>query len=227
MVALLPLALQGRARPMRGQLGGASLTESIVLARMDQAALNVKTISARLTKTQVTVLVNDRSTQSGTIYYKKGKKPRLLIQFAEPQVETILIRRDHASIYYPRLNQIQEFNLQQRRDVMQQFLLLGFGTQTSELKESYHLKYLGVKNLDGQETPELELTPRSQSVAHQLTKVDLWISERNWLPVQQEFYQPSGDYLIARYAGLKVNAAMPRSVFKIKAKPGVQRVKMD
>ncbi len=227
MGALIVAACAGSARPARGQAKPASVKQSMVLARMDQAAIAVRAISAKLVKTTVTVLVNDRSTQSGTIYYKKGKKPKLLIRFAEPSAETILIKNDRASIYYPRLNQIQEFNLEQRRDVLQQFLLLGFGTETSELRESYHLKYLGVENLDGQETPVLELTPRSASVARQLKKVDLWISERSWLPVQQEFFEPSGDYIIARYASLKINSPMPRAIFKIKAKPGVQRVKMD
>ena len=45
----------------------------------------------------------------------------------------------------------------------------------------------------------------SSRVAAQLAKVQLWISEESWLPLQQKFFEPGGDYLITRYSGVKVN----------------------
>jgi outer membrane lipoprotein-sorting protein len=193
---------------------------------MDDAAKRVRSVSAQLAYTTVTVIVNDRSTQNGVLYYRKGRRPEVMIQFSGPGAKQILFRKGNAEIYYPTMNQIQEYNLERRQNLLQQFLLLGFGTQTGQLETSYSIHYLGEKKLGNQTTGLLELTPLSKGVAAQLKKIDLWVSEQNWMPIQQQFFEASGDYLIARYSNLKLNPHISPSMFKIKA-PGAQRVKMN
>ena len=223
---LAPGALRGA-----GLLGRVArnvpLAASDVLSHMDDAAQRLKTVSAHLTYTTVTVLVNDRATQTGQLFFRKGRSPEVLVRFSSPDNKVILFKKNRAEVYYPRINQIQEYDLERRRDLLQQFLLLGFGTGTSELEESYYLRYLGEKKLDGAMTPVLELTPVQRAVAAQISKVDLWISPQSWLPVQQEFFEASGDYLIANYSGIKVNLPLASSIFKIRAKHGAERVKMN
>lgn len=194
---------------------------------MDEAAERVKTISARLSLTTVTVLVNDHSTQTGELFYHKGKSPEVLIRFLKPSLKVILFKHNKAEIYNPTISQIQEYNLEKHANMVQQFLLLGFGTPVSDLESSYNLKYLGEKRLGRKTTQALELTPAQKDVAAQLTHVDLWVSEDSWLPVQQEFFEPSGDYLIASYSGINVNRHLGRSVFEIHAEPGTKRMKMN
>ncbi len=194
---------------------------------MDDAAVQLKTISAHLTYTTVTVLVNDRATQTGEIFFRKGKRPEVLIKFSKPNAKVILFKKNHAEIYYPQINQIQEYDLERHRDLLQQFLLLGFGTESAQLETSYKVQYLGEKPLSGALTPVLELKPVQADVAAQLSKVDLWISPESWLPVQQEFFESSGDYLIASYSQVRVNIPLDSSVFKIRAKRGTERVKMN
>lgn len=205
---------------------GPALTQTELFARMDNTGKSIRTVSAKLEYTTVTVLVNDRSTENGELYYRNGRKPEVLIRFTGPDAKVILFRKGRAEIYYPKINQIQEYDLERRQNLLQQFLLLGFGTQTSQLGESYRLHYLGEKNLDGHRTALLELVPLSSEVAAQLKKVDLWISEQNWMPIQQQFFEASGDYLIARYSGMKINSRIPSSIFKITA-PRAERMKMN
>jgi outer membrane lipoprotein-sorting protein len=201
--------------------------EGVLLSHMDQVAKRVRSVSANLAYTTVTVLVNDRTTQNGMLYYRKGRhRPQVLIQFSGPQAKTILFRKGAAEIYYPKINQIQELNLEQHQNVLQQFLLLGFGTESGQLESSYDLRYLGQKKLGNQTTYLLDLTPLSKELAAHLKKVELWVSDQNWLPVQQQFFEASGDYLIARYTNMKVNHHISPSTFKIQA-PGAERVKMD
>jgi outer membrane lipoprotein-sorting protein len=207
--------------------GKISAAESALLSHMDDVARRVRSVSANLAYTTVTVIVNDRTTQNGVLYYRKGRrKPEVLIQFTGPGAKTILFRKGAAEIYYPNINQIQELNLERHENLLQQFLLLGFGTESAQLETSYSLRYLGEKKLENQTTYLLELTPLSKDVAAQLKKVDLWVSDQNWLPVQQQFFEASGDYLIARYSNMEVNHNISPSTFKIKA-PGAERVKMD
>lgn len=198
-----------------------------VLAHMDEAALRLKTVSSRLSYTTVTVLVNDRSTQTGELFFRKGKNLEVMVRFLKPDLKVILFKHNRAEIYNPKVNQIQEYDLARHADLLQQFLLLGFGAPISGLQSSYRLKYLGEKHLNNQTTEAIELTPVQKAVAAQLTRVDLWVSEQSWLPVQQEFFEPSGDYLIAAYSEVKVNEHLKRSDFEIHPQSGATRVKMN
>lgn len=220
-VLLLGAGVQ--ARPQSGQL-----TQSRLLAHMDDAARNLRTVSTKLAYTTVTVLVNDRSTQYGELYYRKQRRGlEVLVHFFRPEPKQILFKGSKAEIYYPRTNQIQEYNLAHRTDLLQQFLLLGFGTEIGRLKASYNIQYLGEQELGSSKLPALQLTPTNPDVLRQLAHVELWVSPETWLPVQQKFFEPGGDYLIAHYSDMKINQDLGSSVFKIKASPGAERLKMN
>ena len=193
---------------------------------MDETSKHLKTLSASLAFTNVTVLVNDQSTETGELYFS-SKGPEILINIEKPDPKIILFKKNKAEFYIPKINQIQEYDLEQKSDLVQQFLLLGFGKETKELKKLYDLKYLAEEELDGDTTALLELTPRKERVAGQLEKVQLWVSEESWLPVQQKFFKPGGDYLIARYTAVKVNRQLPGSTFEIPERKGAKRVKMN
>ena len=195
-----------------------------VLARMNDTAKHLKTVAANLDYTTVTVLVNDRSTESGRFYLRNPKNPDILIQFEKPDPKTILFRHNRAEIYYPKIKRVEEYNLERQSGLVQKFLLLGFGTEESALKASYDVKLTGEDDLEGESAAVLELTPKQPDVSSQLTKVQLWVSEDSWVPVQQQFTQPGGDYLVARYTDLKINRDLPASTFQIGAGSDVQRV---
>lgn len=216
------------AAPYKPHSGApASVSFKQVLSHMDDAAAQLKTVSAKLSYTTVTVLVNDRSTQTGELFFHKGKSLEVMVRFLKPDLKVILFKHNRAEIYNPKINQIQEYDLERHSNMLQQFLLLGFGTPISDLENSYHLKYLGEKQLGNETTEALELTPLEKPVAAQLTHVDLWVSKQSWLPVQQEFLEPSGDYLIASYSGMKVNERLKRSDFEIHPAGGATHVKMN
>ena len=197
-----------------------------ILSRMDDAAKNLRTISANLEYTKVTVVVDDKSTETGRLFFQKSKNPQILIDIRAPESKTILFKKNKAEIFLPKIKQIQEYDLTSRSGLVQQFLLLGFGTQIDELKKNYDLKMLSEQELDGDTTVLLELVPTQANIAAQLDKVHLWISEESWLPVQQKFFQPGGDYLIAHYTSVKVNRRLPSSTFQISGAKDAKRVKM-
>jgi outer membrane lipoprotein-sorting protein len=198
-----------------------------ILARMDEAGSHLKTVSAKLEYTKVTVLVNDRSTEYGQLDFRKSKSPDILLKFEKPDRKVILFKKNKAEIFLPKTNQIQEYDLEKHSGLVQQFLLLGFGTNTNELKKSYEIKYTGEEQMGGNSAAVLELTPRESKVASQLTRIQLWISEESWLPIQQKFFEPGGDYLLTHYTSVRVNRWIPASTFRIKAPANAQRVKMQ
>jgi len=214
------LSALGRPRIHRGKT---DLQE--ILQRMNDAAKRLKTVTADLDYTTVTVLVNDRDTESGQFYLRNPKNPEMLIRFEKPEPKTILFRKNRAEIYYPKVNRVEQYDLSSHSGLVQHLLLLGFGTDAASLKSAYHVKLVGEEQLEGEDTAVLELIPKDPAIASQLTKIQMWVSEDSWTPAQQQFFEPSGDYLIAHYSGVKVNRSLPSSTFEINAARGVQRVK--
>jgi outer membrane lipoprotein-sorting protein len=229
IVALLVPPAASRSPILRHRRHGLSPDFAEILSRMNDSAKHLKSLTTNLEYTTVTVLVDDKSTQYGQLVFRKDKdkRPEILIKFERPDSKVILLRRSKAEIYNPKINQIQEYNLEAHSQLVQQFLLLGFGTEVADLKKSYDLKFAGEEEIQDETAAVLELAPLAKDIAGQLTKVQLWISEDSWLPVQQKFFQPGGNYLVARYSGTKVNRDIPSSTFRIDAAPGAERVKMN
>lgn len=198
-----------------------------ILSHMNDTGKHLKTIAGDFEYTKVTVLVNDRSTETGELYLRKGKPPDLLLKFEKPDQKVILLKKNKAEMFMPKINQIQEYDLSKHAGLVDQFLLLGFGTDSDELKKAYDIKYVDEVQLGGDMAVALELTPHDPNVAAQIAKIQLWISEESWLPLQQKFFEPSGDYLETHFSSLKVNRPIPNSTFKIDAPDDAKRVKMQ
>jgi outer membrane lipoprotein-sorting protein len=230
-VVALAAAASAWAQPAGGGILGrhkdaVKLTLHEILARMDDAGRHLKTLTADLTYTKVTVLVNDRSTEKGTLYFHNGRNPQIRIDFTSPDTKTVLFRKNKGEIYLPRIKQIQVYDLSHHEGLVQQFLLLGFGSDTNELKKAYNIRFVKEERIGGNKTALLELIPRNRGVAAQISKIDLWINEETWFPVQQRFLEPSGDYMTAQYSDVGVDRRIPSSEFQLKVK-GAKRVRMD
>jgi outer membrane lipoprotein-sorting protein len=98
---------------------------------------------------------------------------------------------------------------------------LGFGSDSAELRNSYKLELGGPETVAGQKTVRLVLTPKSADVLAQLTKVELWISDTLGIAVQQKFWEPGDDYILATYRNVKLYPSPPELKWDIpkNAKP--------
>lgn len=196
-----------------------------ILRQMDEAAKNFRSLSADVERTKVTVVVNDRSTESGSIRVR-GDKMLLELKTGEAESRTVLRNGDNLYLYNPGLKHVEEYNLGKHRALVDEFLLLGFGTSGKDLRKAYRVTLAGEPVVDGKKTFELELTPKSADVQKQISKVNLWLDPSTMMPVQQEFYETgSGDYSIVRYSHVTENADIPESVFRVHWPKGTQKVK--
>jgi outer membrane lipoprotein-sorting protein len=148
------------------------------------------------------------------------------IDLISPDQKTILRDGDHIYVYTPKIRRVEEYDLGKRRDLIDQLLLLGFGTSGDSVKKSYLITLQGEESLNGQKVVHLELTPRADDVRKQISKIDLWLNEGNWLPAQQQLFETgSGDYSIVRYSNVARNVAIPDARFRAAWPKGVTRVK--
>src|SRR5450759_4893384 len=97
-----------------------------VLKQLDTEAREFHSLTADLERTKVTVVVNDKSTESGQIFVRRDDKMR--IELTQPDPRTILRDGDDFFIYNPKIRRVEEYNLGKKKSVLDQFLLLGFGT---------------------------------------------------------------------------------------------------
>ena len=200
-------------------------TVDSVLSELDDESSNFESLSADIERTKVTVVVNVKSTESGSIFVR-GDKMRLDLK--DPSPRTILRTGDTIFVYTPGLNRVEEYNLGKHRELVDQFLLLGFGTSGHELKKGFLVTLLGERTLDQKKTILLELTPKSKEVRNQISKIHLWLDESSWLPVQQEFFETgTEDYFTIHYTNEVRNANIPNSRFQPRWPKGVQRVKPE
>lgn len=220
LTALLVISPAGAQAP--------GLTLPQVLANMDDAARGFETAVADLTYTKVTIIVNDRSVEKGTIYFKrpKGKREiKVKIDLRDPSLKVVLFTDNKGQIYYPKAAQVEEYDLGKNRQAVEQFLLLGFGTPGRELQDAYDVTLAGDAKIDDVDAVKLELLPKSAGVARHIKKVELWLSRKTWQPVRQTFTEPSGDYLTAQYSSQKINAPIPDSQFKLNLPKNVKHIR--
>jgi len=212
LLAVLLLALCSQA---------ASLDQ--VLAAMDKTSASFKDMSAKLTRTDFTAVIKDTRQESGTARMKRAgpRDIRMKIEFGEPDTRSIVFEKATARIFYPKIQTVQIYNLGKQRSIVDQFLLLGFGSSGAELSRNYVLKVTGEEQIAGAGSTRLELVPRAASALEYLKIAELWIAAGGY-PVQQKFHMPSGDYTLITYTDVQINTGAPDSAFRMVLPKGVK-----
>lgn len=196
----------------RGQTT-AKWTTAGVLEMLDKSARDFRSLTADLENVKYTAVVQDKSVETGQIFVRHDQKMR--IEIAKPEPHTILRTGDSLFLYNPKLNRVEEYNLGKNRAMVDQYVRLGFGTKSEDLKKSYLVTLSGEEELDHKKTVLLELTPKSDQVRAQIARIQMWVDETSWLPLQQKFYETgSGDYILFHYTNIMKNLKISDSKFK-------------
>jgi len=196
-----------------------------VLERMDRTAASFKTFSADLRSVAHTAVIDEEDVSTGTILVKRANRGMdMLMELTAPDRKSIAIHGQRAEIYYPKMKTIEEYDISRYRALLDEFLLIGFGTSGKELASAYNMRVLGTDQLAGLQATRLELVPKSPEVLKNLKKLELWIPESGDYPVQQKFYLAAGDYKLATYTNVKKNPPLADSDLKLRAPKDAKRV---
>jgi outer membrane lipoprotein-sorting protein len=49
-----------------------------------------------------------------------------------------------------------------------------------------------------------------------IARILLWIDPSRGISLQQQFFEPGGDYRLAKYSEIQINEKLPDSAFKLK-----------
>jgi len=207
------LAVASEQSDALSRQGSGKTSLDYVLSMMDRSAEDFKSLTAAIERIKYTAVVKDTSTDTGEIFMRKDSKMR--IDFQSPDPRTILRDGDKLYIYTPKINRVEEYNIGKNRAMADQYLALGYGTRTESLKKNYTISMTGEEDLDGHKAAVLELVPRSDEVKKQVSKIQIWVDEASWLPVQQKFFETgSGDYYLLHYTKVMKNLKLGDGKFK-------------
>jgi outer membrane lipoprotein-sorting protein len=195
--------------------GQGAFTLDQVFAKMDDVAKNFKSTESNIERTHVTVLVNDKDIVSGKFYYtRKGKEPRLKMDLTKPAPQILLVDKGKVRLYNPNLKQVQEGSFGSNSSTAEQFMALGFGQSSQDLKKNYDVAQGGDETLDGKKMTVLNLKPKGSGMGLQTIK--MWMDQQRWIAVQIQATEKGGDYGIYKFTNIKMNGSIPDSVFELK-----------
>jgi outer membrane lipoprotein-sorting protein len=192
-------------------------TQESVLKKMDAAAANFQTTQADFVWDQYQRVVDEHDTQKGTVYYRKsGKEIEMMADIREPEQKYLLYKDGKLQVYQPKIEQVMEYTAGANHNEIESYLVLGFGGSGQDLKNQFDVTYEGEETIDNIATAKLHLIPKGEKVKNYFTEAFLWIDLSRGISVQQKFMQSQGDYRVAKYLAVKVNAKIGNDVFRLK-----------
>ena len=212
LFALLPLACAQQASAPKSD--GAL---ERVLAQMDKTAANFRTTEASFVWNQYSKVVDETDTQKGKVYFRRASNDiEMAADITDPEKKYVLFNDSKVQVYQPKIDQVTVYNTGKNREAFESFLVLGFGGRGHDMLKSFDVKYVGTETVEGVEAAKLDLTPKSQKVANTFAHILLWIDPARGVSVQQQLFEPSGDYRLAKYSVIEINQKIPDTVFKLK-----------
>jgi outer membrane lipoprotein-sorting protein len=188
-----------------------------VLAQMDAAAKNFHSAEASFVWDQYQKVIDETDSQKGKIYFRRqDSETQMAADIAEPDKKFVLYSGGKVQVYQPKIDQVTEYNPGKSRTDLESFLVLGFGGSGHDLLKAYDVKYLGTETVSGTEAAKLELIPKSARLRNNIARILLWIDPARGVSVQQQFFEPSGDYRLTKYSDIQVNQKLPDNAFKLK-----------
>jgi outer membrane lipoprotein-sorting protein len=188
-----------------------------VLKQMDATAANFRSAEADFVWNQYSKVVDETDSQKGRTYFRRqGNEIQMAADITEPDKKYVLYTDSKVQIYQPKIDQVTVYNTGKNKAAVESFLVLGFGGAGHDMLKSFDVKYVGTENINGVEASKLDLTPKSDKVRNTFAHIVLWIDPARGISVQQQLFEPSGDYRLAKYSDIQLNQRIPDQVFKLK-----------
>lgn len=214
VLAMAALALCARAAE----------TVQAVLSRMDQEAAAFHQVQAKVRKAAFTAVLNDTSEESGTMWLKRASRDlSMRVEITQPEPRSVGVEGAKALIYYPKINTVQIYDLGKQRGLVDQFLVLGFGSHGRDILKNYNVTVSGEETIAGQKTSRLELLPKDKQVQEQFKKIELWVPVNAGHPIRERLLQPGGDYYLFTYSDIQMNPNLPDNQFRLNLPAGVKK----
>ena len=189
-----------------------------VLGQMDEAAGKFRTTQAAFTWIQYNGVINDiADTQKGKIYFRRsGRDIQMAADFSEPDNKQLIFSDGKIQVFQPKTGQVDVYDASAHKEEFESFLVLGFGGGGHDMLKSFEVKYLGRERIGDTEAEKLDLFPKAEKVKQNFSHILLWIDPQRGISVQQQLFETSGDYRLAKYSDIQLNQKISENAFKLR-----------
>jgi outer membrane lipoprotein-sorting protein len=207
-----------------------------VLKKMDSVATTFRSAQAEFEWDMYEKVIDEvDDVETGTIYYRRnGKGVEMMAEVKKvggsavtlkPEPKYVLYSGGIVRLYQPKLDQVTEVDLGKGHSDYESYVVLGFGGSGQDLVKTFDVSYVGPETINGIQTAKLQLIPKSEKVRNTYNKIFLWIDLDRGISLQQQLFQPQGDYRLAKYSDIQVNGKkIPDDVFKLKTTSKTQTI---
>lgn len=151
----------------------------------------------------------------------------LRISASVPETRVYLMDNRDLYIYLPDQQIVQEYYLPKHPQRLIPFVRLGFSETGRDLRDDYLVSAIGERFIGDRRTLGLDLTPKSDKERARVNRVQLWIDQASWMPVEQVIESTSsGEKTTVSFSHMARNLKLNPDLFKRKWPRGTKKKKM-
>jgi outer membrane lipoprotein carrier protein len=171
------------------------------------------TLRARFVQTKVFTVLGEKERSAGVVYYRKPDQLRW--EYLEPDRSWTVIQGDRGWAVFPRIHQVQRFNLgASRTDGI--LSIVGFGACGPAFAASFDVTL--VSGADA--APVLSMVPRRPEIAASFTRIELTLDPKDHLPRAAVLHETTGDAIRFEFVDVRRGIALEGSLFQFTAPEG-------
>ena len=194
-----------------------------ILAQMDEGSAKFHSAEASIQKQQFEKIVNDTTTESGTIYFQRiGNSIQMGAKFDPPNAQTFEYKNGTLTLYTAGTNQLKTYSAGKNQALAQTILALGFGGSGHDLAANWDITDLGPEQMsDGSMTvtvEKLDLRSKDETVRNSYTHITIWVDLARDISLKQVGFTPSGDTDTTIYSNIRPIQPSDLKAFAIKCK---------
>ncbi len=208
------------------------------LQRIEAAADEVTTLTAKLRYDRNQLLLGDEQRRFGTLVYQTGPPPKFEVHFnkklvdghwSQPDLYYLydgrwLLKRDHenkTAVRYQLVADGEEAN--EQMDLGEGPFPIPLNLKKDRVLEKFQAQVIPATEDDPDNSVHLQLTPREDNETD-LTTIDLWFGRDTLLPVEVSTLDDSQTQTVVRLTETQTNTELPEQSFdtSLPTKPGWQ-----
>ncbi len=199
-----------------------------VLKQLDTASAKFQRATAEFQWDYYEKIVNDTSTQKGSIYFERDKGSTdmgalLVDPNAGPKSKPIKVIHYEAGtvqMFDTGVDQITVIHEGSNQAAIESFLTLGFGGSGTDLARAWAITDLGPETLNDNGQPvkveKLDLVGKDADSRKNFSHITIWVDPTRAVSLKQIFYTTSGNYRTATYSSIRVNGNVHKDQFAIR-----------
>jgi outer membrane lipoprotein-sorting protein len=200
-----------------------------ILNKMRKANQDLKSLKAEIVQEKTNTQIGVTDTTYGQLLYKPGESKsnrKLRIDYTKPSQDILAVDGDKYVFYQPRIKQAFQGLTSRvskgKQDGLAQILAIVLSGSLESASGEYELSIVKDEMVNGIMTSLLRAIPKSNK---QFTRIDIWISQQNSIPVRFSATERNGDVTAFTFKNMQFNAAVSNNAFNLNLPRGTEILK--